>query len=59
MYYTTPGKYTFDVRGVKTALVTGINNKHQINATFSISMSRKFLQLEVIYSRKTKRFLPK
>ena len=40
--YVTPGKYTFNITGAKTVLVKGIDNKHQITTTFSISMSRRF-----------------
>ena len=35
--YVSPGKYNFEVKGVK--IVKGIDNKGQITATFAISMS--------------------
>ena len=57
--YVSPGKYTFDVKGVKTVQIKGIDDKRQITATFVISMSGKFLPIQVIYEGKTKRDLPK
>ena len=56
--YVSPGKYTFDVKAVKTIPIKGINDKQQIPATFAISMSGKFLPIQVIYEDKTKRCLP-
>ena len=52
--FITPGKYTFDVGSTKTVPVKG-----QITATFSFSMSGKYLPTEVIYGGKTKRYLMK
>ena len=57
--YVSPGKYTFDVKGVKTVPIKGIDDKRQITATFAISMSGEFLPIQVIYEGKTKRCLPK
>ena len=55
----SPGKYIFDVKGVKTVQIKGIDDKRQITATFAISMSGEFLQIQVIYEGKTNRYLPK
>ena len=57
--FVSPGKYTFDVKGVKTVLIKGINDKPQITATFTIFMSGESLVFQVIYEGKTKRCLPK
>ena len=35
--YVIPGKYTFDVKGVKTVPIKGIDDKQQMTATFTIS----------------------
>ena len=57
--YVSPGKYTFDVKGVKTVPIKGIDDKRQITSTFAISMSGEFLPIQVIYEGKSKRCLPK
>ena len=57
--YACPGKYTFDVKGVKTVPIKGIDYKRQITGTFAISMSGEFLPIEVIYEGKTTNCLPK
>ena len=57
--YVSPGKYTFDVKGVETVPIKGIDDKRQITATFAISMSGEFLPIQVIYEGKSKRCLPK
>ena len=49
------GKYTFDVKDVKTVPIKGIDDKRQITATFAISMSGEFLPIQLIYEGKTKR----
>ena len=41
--YVSPGKCTFDVKGVKTVPIKGIDEKRQMTATFAISMSGEFL----------------
>ena len=57
--YVSPGKYTFDIKDVRTVPIKGIDDKRQITATFSILMSREFLPIQVIYEGKTTRCLPK
>ena len=37
--YVSPGKYTFDVKGVKTIPIKGISDKRQITVTFAVSLS--------------------
>ena len=57
--YVSHSKYTFDVKGVKTVPIKGIDGKRQITATFSISMSGGLLLIQVIYEGKSTRYLPK
>ena len=57
--YVSPGKYTFNPKGAKTVPIKGIDDKRQITATFVISMTGKFLPIQLIYEGKTKRCLPK
>ena len=57
--YACPGKYTFDVKRVKTVPIKGIDDKRQVTGTFAISMSAEFLHIEVIYEGKTTNCLPK
>ena len=57
--YVSHSKYTFDVKGVKTVPIKGIDDKRQITATFAISMSRGLLLIQVIYEGKSTRYLPK
>ena len=59
MFYVSPGKYTFDVKGVKTVPIKGIDDKRQITSTFAISMSMEFLPIQVTFEGKTTRCLPK
>ena len=56
--YVSPGKYTFNPKGAKTAPIKGVDNKRQITATFSISMIGSFLLIQLIYEGKTRRCLP-
>ena len=57
--YVSPGKYTFDAKGVKTIPIKGIDDKRQITATFIISRSGEFLLIQVIYEGKTTICSPK
>ena len=45
--YVSPGKYAFDVKGVKTVPTKGIDDKRQITATFAISLLGEFLPIQV------------
>ena len=38
-----PGKYSFDVKRVKTVPIKGIDDEHQKTGTFAILMSGKFI----------------
>ena len=55
--YVSPGKYTFNPKGAKTVPIKGIDDKRQITATFTVSMTGKFLPIRLIYERKTPRCL--
>ena len=57
--FVSPGKCTFDVKGVKTVPIKDIDDKRQITATFAISVSGEFLRIQVMYEGKTTRCLPK
>ena len=59
MSYISPGKYTFDAKGAKTVPIKGIDDKRQITATFTVSMTGKFLPTQLIYEGKTPRCLPR
>ena len=59
LFYISSGKYTFDVKGVKTVPIKAIDGKCRITATFAISMSGKFFHIQVIYEGKTTRCLTK
>ena len=55
----SPGKYTFDSKGSKTVPMKGVDDKRQITATFTVAGSGSFLPIQLIYSGKTKRSIPK
>ena len=41
--YVSPGKYIFDLKGLKTVPIKGVNDKRQITATFTVTVSGSFL----------------
>ena len=57
--YVSPGKYTFSFKGAKNVPIKGVDDKRQITATFAVSLTGKFLPIQLIYKGKTKRSLPK
>ena len=57
--YVSPGKYTFDIKGIKTVRIKDIDEKCQITATFAISVSWDFFPIQVIHEGKTARCLSK
>ena len=59
LFYVSPGKYTFDSKGSKTVPIKGVDDKRQITATFTVAGSGSFLPIQLIYSGKTKRSIPK
>ena len=56
--YVSPGKCTFNPKGAKTVPIKGVDDKRQITATFSISMTGSFLPIQLIYEGKIQRCLP-
>ena len=46
--YVSPGKYTFSFKGVKNVPVKGVDDKRQISATFVVSLTGKFLPIQLI-----------
>ena len=59
MSYVSPGKYTFNPKGAKTVPIKGTDDKRQITATFTVSMTGTFLPTQLIYEGKTPRCLRK
>ena len=57
--YVSPEKYAFDLKGSKTVPIKGVDDKRKITATFTVTASGSFLPIQLIYSGKTKRSLPK
>ena len=57
--YVSSGKNTFYLKGSKTVSIKGVDDKRQITATFTVTASGSFLPIQLIYSGKTKRSLPK
>ena len=57
--YVSPGKYTFTPKGAKSVPIKGIDDKRQITATFTVSMTGKFLPIRLMYKGKTPRCLPR
>ena len=57
--YVSPGKYTFSFKGAKNVPIKGVEDKRQITAIFAVSLTGKFLPIQLIYKGKTKRSLPK
>ena len=57
--YVSPGKYTFDLKCLKTVPIKGVDDKRQITATFTVTTSGSFLPIQLIYSGFAKSSLPK
>ena len=50
--YVSPGKYTFRLKGAKNVPIKGVDDKRQITATFAVSLTGKFLHIQLIYEGK-------
>ena len=59
MLYVSPGKYTFNPKGANTVPIKGIDDKRQIIANFTVSMTGKFLPIQPICEGKTPRYRPR
>ena len=57
--YASLGKYTFSFKGAKNVPIKGVDDKRQITAAFAVSLTGKFLPIQLIYKGKTKCSLPK
>ena len=63
--YQTPLKYvpgcnkTLAPKRVKNVLIAGSTDKRTITATFSITMDGQFLPIQIIYSEKTSKSIPR
>ena len=57
--YVSPGEYTFDLKSLKTVPIKGVDDKQHIIMTFRVNESDSFLPIQLIYSGKTKRIIPK
>ena len=55
----SPGKYTFNFKGSKNVPIKGVDDKRQITATFAVSSTGNVLPIQLIYTGKTRRSLPK
>ena len=53
--YVSPGKYTFSFKGAKNVPIRGVDDKRQITGTFAVTLTGKFLPMQLIYKGKTKR----
>ena len=51
--YVNTGKYKFSFKGAKSIPVKGVDDKHQIQATFAVSCTGGFLPIQLIYAGKT------
>ena len=53
--YVSFGKYTFNPKGANTVPIKGKDEKRQITATYTVSMTGYFLPIQLIYEGKTPR----
>ena len=57
--YVSPGKYTFSSKGVKSVPIKGVDDKQQIIAIFAVRSTGSFLPIQLVYTGKTRRCLPR
>ena len=57
--YVSPSKYTFSFKGTQNVPIKGVDDKRQMTATSVVSLTGKFLPIQLIYKGKTERSLPK
>ena len=50
--YASLGKYTFSFKGAKNVPIKGVDDKRQITAAFAVSLTGKFLPIQLIYKGK-------
>ena len=54
LFYESPAKYTFNLKGAKNVPIKGVDDKRQITATFAVSATQNFLLMQLIYAGKSK-----
>ena len=59
LFYVSPGKYIFDLKGSTTAPIKVVDDKRQITAAFTVFASGSFLPIQFICNGKTKHCLLK
>ena len=59
LFYVSPDKYTFCLKGSTTVPIKGVNDKRQITATYTVATTGSFLSIQFIYHGKTERCIPK
>ena len=59
MKYVPCGKTTLEKQGTTTVPIHGVSDKRMITATFTITLDGQFLPMQLIYSGKTERSIPK
>lgn len=57
--YVSLGRQTFDLKDLIPVPIKGIDNKRQMTATFTVSVSGSFLPIQLIFNAKTKHCFPK
>lgn len=57
--YVSVGKQTMAARGSKSVSIQGLSDKRNITLTFVVTLSLKFLPMQIIYSGKTKASQPR
>ena len=57
--YVSPERQTFDSKDAKTVPIKVIDDKRQIIATFTVSMTRKLLPIQLIFKVEAPRCLPR
>lgn len=57
--YVSVGKQTMNAKGEKSVSIEGLSDKRNITLTFSVTLSGKFLPMQIIYGGKTNRSQPR
>ena len=58
IWFSYQNKTTYTEKGSKSIPITNADNKHQITATFSVSLHEKVLPIQCIYDELTERCNP-
>ena len=57
--YALVGNMTMAEKGSKSVVIDGVEDKLMFTGTFAITLSGKFLPIQLIYGGKTKQSIPK